>query len=231
MTRPALVLVPGLGSNGIVWERTIAALGDAAECTIGDTLCDDTLPAMAARILADAPPRFALAGVSMGGMVAMEIVAQAPDRVERLALFDTNARPDTTEQTARRRATNVALAAAPDPSLLARAGRGTLIHPMHDPEVDELLDRMGTEVGIPAYIRQNEAVIARGDSRPRLAAVAVPTLVAVGAEDAMTPRAMTDEIAALVPGARLRVIPDCGHLPPLEKPVATASLLREWLQW
>ncbi|WP_425230476.1 alpha/beta fold hydrolase [Sphingomonas sp.] len=224
-----LVLIPGLGSNAIVWERTIAALGDAASCTVGDTLRDDTLPAMAARVLAAAPPRFALAGVSMGGMVAMEMLAQAPDRIERLALFDTNARADTPEETAQRRATNAALLAAPDPAVLARAGRAYLIHPIHDPVVDDLLDRMGRQVGIEAYVRQNEAVIARPDSRPRLPAITVPTLVAAGAQDLMTPPAMTQEIAALIPGAMLRFVPDCGHLPPLEKPDATAALLRGWL--
>ena len=224
-----LVLVPGLGSNGIVWERTVAALGDAAACAIGDTLRDATLPAMAARIVAAAPPRFALAGVSMGGMVALEIVAQAPERVERLALFDTNARPDTPDQTAQRRRTNAALLAAPDPAVLARAGRAYLIHPVHDAIVDDLLDRMAREVDVATYVRQNEAVIARVDSRPRLPAIAVPTLVAVGADDAMTPREMAAEIAALIPGAMLHIIPDCGHLPPIEQPDATAALLRDWL--
>lgn len=224
-----LILIPGLGSNGIVWERTIAALGDAADCMIGDTLRTATLPAMAERILAAAPPRFALAGVSMGGMVAMEIVAMAPARVERLALFDTNARPDTPDQSAQRRRTNAALLAAPDPSMLARAGRAYLIHPTHDSVVDQLLDRMGQEVDVATYARQNEAVITRVDSRPRLPAIAVPTLVAVGADDLMTPREMTEEIAALIPGATLRIVPDCGHLPPLEKPEATAALLRDWL--
>ena len=230
MSAPALVMVPGLGSNGIVWERTIAALGDAAACLIGDTLQDATLPAMAQRILAAAPPRFSLAGVSMGGMVAMEIVAQAPERVERLALFDTNARPDTPEQTEQRRRTNAALLAAPDPAVLARAGRAMLIHPDHEAVVDELLDRMGGEVDVATYVRQNEAVIARVDSRPRLPAIAVPTLAAVGAEDRMTPRALMAEIAALIPTAQLHVIPACGHLPPLEKPAETAALLRDWLR-
>lgn len=226
-----LLLVPGLGSNGIVWERTIAALGHAAACTVGDTLSDDTLPAMAAHILAGAPPRFALAGVSMGGMVAMEIVAQAPERVERLALFDTNARADTPEQSHLRRATNAALLAAPDPAVLARAGRARMIHPGREAIVDELLDRMGREVSVATYVRQNEAVAARVDGRARLDAIAVPTLVAVGADDLMTPPALAEEIAALIAGARLRVIADCGHLPPIEKPAETAALIREWLAW
>ena len=102
----SVVLVPGLGSDATVWQLTIAELASEANCRVGDTLSDDSLPAMAARILKDAPSRFALAGVSMGGMVALEIMQAAPERVEKLALFDTNARPDTAEQTARRRATN-----------------------------------------------------------------------------------------------------------------------------
>src|ERR1700761_5462200 len=94
MAAQTLVLIPGLGSDGAVWRRTIAALGDDTDCLVGDTLRDGTLPDMARRILAQAPPRFALAGVSMGGMVALELMKLAPERVTHLALVDTNARPD-----------------------------------------------------------------------------------------------------------------------------------------
>ena len=93
-----LVLIPGLGSDAAVWRRTIAALGDEVECRVGDTLNDDSLADMAARILGEAPKRFALAGVSMGGMVALEMMRIEPERVSHLALVDTTVSPDTLSQ-------------------------------------------------------------------------------------------------------------------------------------
>lgn len=125
----AVVMIPGLGSDAAVGQQTIDELAPDVECQIGDTLSDDNLPAMAARILNDAPARFALAGVSMGGMVALEIMRAAPDRVTRLMLCDTNARSDTAEQTARRRTANAAMLGAADLATLAAPGIAYMIHP------------------------------------------------------------------------------------------------------
>jgi len=224
-----IVMVPGLGSDATVWERTIAELGPDYDCRVGDTLSDDSLEGMAQRVLADAPDRFALAGVSMGGMVAMTIMRLAPGRVARLALFDTNARADTPEQTARRRSANAAMLAATDLRALAGPGIAYMVYPGTDRNVREALADMTVRVGAAAYVRQNEAVAARPDLFPILAGVDVPTLVAVGADDLMTPVAFSQAIADAVPGAELRVIPRCGHLPPIEEPAATAVLLRAWL--
>ena len=224
-----LILIPGLGSDGAVWRRTIAALETDASCIVGDTLSDPTLPKMAKRILALAPPRFALAGVSMGGMVAMEILKLAPERVTRLALVDTNARADTLTQKAYRRAANLAVGALGDYRALAERSLSSLIHPDAPQDVRDEMVEMSVRVGPQAYVRQNRAVTARKDLRPVLAGIAVPTAVIVGEQDRLTPLAMSLEIQALTPGSTLHVIPDCGHLPPIEKPEAMAALLREWL--
>lgn len=222
-------MIPGLGSDAAVWWPTIDALGADADCRVGDTLSDDSLPAMAARIVADAPERFALAGVSMGGMVALEIMRAAPGRVTRLALVDTNARPDTPEQTARRRATNRAMLEAADLEALSRPGIAYMVHPAAGAAVKDALLAMTVRVGAAAYVRQNEAVIARADLRPVLATIEVPALVVVGARDQMTPPPLAEEIRDGIAGAELRVIPDCGHLPPIETPTVLAGLLRAWL--
>ncbi len=220
-----LVLVPGLGSDAAVWARTIAALGDVARCSLGDTWQDDSLAGMASRILADTPGRFALAGLSMGGMVALEIMRAAPERVTGLALIGTNARPDTPEQAARRRMVNTAMLQATDPVALARPTLRAMVLAGADPSVHAELEEMTRRVGARAYVRQNEAVLARADLRPVLGTVTAPTLVMVGAQDAVTPLACSEEICDEIANAELQVVPDCGHLPPIETPRIVADLL------
>ena len=221
-----LVLVPGLGSDAAVWARTAAALGGDARCTVGDTFRDDTLAGVARTILAAAPEQFALAGVSMGRAVALEMMRLAPERVTHLALVDTNARPDTPEQEARRRIINAAMLQATDLAALARPAIRAMVAAAADPSVHAELEAMTLRVGAAAYVRQSEAVLARADLRPVLATVRTPTLVVVGAEDAMTPLACAEELWDGVAGAELDVIPGCGHLPPIETPQVMAELLR-----
>lgn len=225
-----IIMVPGLGSDAAVWQPTIAELASDVECQVGNTLSDDTLPAMAARILGNAPHRFALAGVSMGGMVALEIMRLAPERVTKLALFDTNARPDTPEQTARRRSTNAAMLGTADLATLAAPWIAYMVHPSAGQDVRAVLAEMTVRVGATAYVRQNEAIIARNDLRPVLASVSVPTIVVVGADDLMTPLDCSQEISDGIAGAILHIIPDCGHLPPIERPRVVADLLGKWLR-
>lgn len=228
MTLAPLILVPGLASDEAVWRPVIDRLGDVASCVVAETRLDDDIAGIATRILACAPARFALAGISMGGYVALEIMRQAPGRVTRLALFDTSARSDSPEQSASRRAAMTALDKAPL-EVLSRHSLATLVAADASDAAKEAVVAMGVRVGRDAYVRQQNANIARADSRPHLAAIAVPTIVAVGEIDILTPPALAEELRDGIPGAVLHVIAGSGHLPPIEKPEETAALLRDWL--
>jgi pimeloyl-ACP methyl ester carboxylesterase len=199
--------------------------------TIAGNTRDDTMAAIAGRILADAPPRFALVGLSMGGYVCFEIVRQAPDRVDRLALLDTSARPDTPEVTERRQA-QIALARGGRLGEVADQQFPLLIHPSRhgDPAIRELVRLMADETGAEGFIRQQQAIIGRADSRPELGAIGCPTLVLVGDGDQLTPPELSAEIAEAIPGAHLVVVAGSGHLTPLDQPEEVTKALVEWLQ-
>lgn len=148
-----LVLIPGLGSDATVWSRTMAALGDDAQCMVGDTLRDGSLTGMARRILAAAPATFTLAGLSMGGMVALEIMRLEPARVTGLAIVDSNAFPDTPEQAEQRRRMVAAIRGGIDPGASGRSGLARLIHPDAANEVGDEILAMGVRVGGETYAR------------------------------------------------------------------------------
>ena len=224
-----LVLLPGLASDGALWAAQVRDLADVADPSIGDTLNDDSLTAMAERVLATAPPRFALAGLSMGGYLAFEIWRQAPGRVLRLALLDTSARPDTPEQTAYREQAIKSARGPVDFARLARIGLDQLLHPGTGDAVRDAVVAMSVRVGAERYVAQQRAIIGRMDSRPTLETIAVPTLVLVGAGDTLTPPPLAEEIAAGIPHARLATIPDAGHLPTMEQPAIVSEHLRRWL--
>ncbi len=230
MTRRSLVLLPGLLCDARLFDHQTDHLAEIAQCHVADLSLDDSIPAMAERVLEAAPDRFALAGLSMGGYLAFEILRREPERVERLALLDTSARPDTAEQ-ARRRRGLLTLAASGrfrgvTPRLLPQ-----LIHPDRQAEttLTDPIMHMAERIGPEAFRRQQTAILNRPDSRPELGAVVCPTLVVCGRQDALTPLERSEEIAALVPGARLAVIEDCGHLSTMERPQAATALLRDWL--
>lgn len=227
---PSLLLLPGLLCDARLWRDQVGALATEAACQVADTTLDDSLPAMAARALAAAPARFALCGLSMGGYLAFEILRQAPERVTRLALFDTSARPDSPQRARQRRGlmalTRMGRFRGVTPRLLPQ-----LVHPDNlDRPVAQEVIAMAERVGREAFLRQQAAILGRPDSRPDLPRIRVPTLVAVGEADALTVPERAEEIAAGIPGAVLRRIPRCGHLPPMEDPPAVTALLQDWLR-
>jgi pimeloyl-ACP methyl ester carboxylesterase len=226
-----LILLPGLLNDARLWSHQKAALSGLAEVRISDLTQDDSMAGLAKRVLADAPQRFALAGLSMGGYVAMEILRQAPERVERLALFDTTARPDTPEQT-QRRLDAIALAKAGGFERIMPGMLPLLVHPDHLAleRVGGLAKDMALAVGAEAFVRQQTAIMHRPDSRPALNRINCPTLVACGRDDGLTSLDRHEEMAELIPGGTLVVIEQCGHLSAIEQPQAVSALLSYWLQ-
>jgi pimeloyl-ACP methyl ester carboxylesterase len=225
-----LVLVPGLRCDAHLYQPVIARLGDVAAPVVADVSLDDTIPAMAARILAAAPTRFALAGLSMGGYVVLEIIRQAPDRVTHLALLDTNARADTEEKKAARLA-EMDLVRQGKSALVSRMSLPNLLASTHlDGPVAEAVHDMSMRVSAETYLRQQTAIMGRMDSRPHLKEITVPTLVGVGAEDKLIPLPLSEEMAGMIGGAALVVFPNAGHVPTLENPEAVAGAMRDWLQ-
>lgn len=228
--RTPLVLLPGLLLDAALWQPQLVALAEIADMSVGDLTRGDSMATMAQSVLGAAPPRFALAGLSMGGYVAFEIMRQAPQRVMRLALLDTSARPDTPEQTKERRAfINMCQQGqfkGVTPRLLPR-----WIHPsrLDDKTLTETVMSMTARAGRDVFIRQQTAIIGRPDSRPGLSQIHCPTLVLCGHEDQATPVEMHREMAADIPNARLVVVPECGHLSPLERPEAVNAAMRAWL--
>jgi pimeloyl-ACP methyl ester carboxylesterase len=225
-----LVLLPGMMCDARLFAPQIAAFSATRAVHVPPLTDHDTTGALAAEILAHAPPRFALAGLSMGGIVAMEIMALAPDRVDRLALLDTNPRAELPEVRARRA------------SQIAAAQKGDLMRVMRDemkpnylapgPAQAAILDLcmdMAMALRPQVFIRQSRALRDRPDRRDTLRGISVPTLLLCGADDRLCPVSRHAEMQALIPHARLAVIAGAGHLPVLEQPAATTAALAAWL--
>jgi pimeloyl-ACP methyl ester carboxylesterase len=225
-----LVLVPGLLCDAALWAHQTRYLADIAECHVATVTEADTVEDMASTVLSNAPERFALAGLSMGGYVCHAIMRQAAERVERLALLDTSARADTPEQTERRR------------QLIAMSEIGKfrgvtdrllplLVAPLRldDDALTEEIKAMAERVGADAFYRQQNAIMGRPDSHGQMADYDLPTLIACGRQDALTPPDLHEEMVAAIPGARLAVVEECGHMSTMEQPQAMTALLRQWL--
>ena len=230
MPRTTLVLLPGLLNTRRVFEPQIEALSDTADCVVPELWRHDTIGAMADATLALAPPTFALVGFSMGGYVAFEVLRRATQRVERLALMDTQAVPDSAESTRRRRAlldqTKIGRFHGVQRSLLPQ-----LVHPRHvnDDTISQPIFDMAQEIGADGFVREQRAIIDRADSRPLLVDIGVPTVVIVGRQDQVTPLPRSEEMAADIADSRLVVLEECGHMSPLEKPAEVTAALRRWL--
>jgi pimeloyl-ACP methyl ester carboxylesterase len=225
-----IVFVPGLMCTGDLFSAQIAHFGSRHRCHVADHTTADTMAGIAGSILRNAPDEFALAGLSMGGYIAFEMLRQAPDRITRLALLDTNARADRPEQQKQRR---VLMGAAQ--AIGARAVQGMLLRYLI--HADRLGDRdltarvllMADGIGVNAFVRQQQAIMERPDNRSFLAQIKCPTTIVVGEQDALTPVKVSEEMHAGLPGSVLEVIPHCGHLSTMEIPGAVNAILNRWL--
>jgi pimeloyl-ACP methyl ester carboxylesterase len=224
------LLIPGLICSPRLYREQLPSLWRFGPVIVADHTRDDSLRGIARRILSYAPERFALVGLSMGGYAAFEIVRSAPERVAKLALLDTSARPDAPEQSEQRKL-QIAMAEG------GRFGEvADLLFPKyvaaarHRDEALRLTVRaMAEETGAEAFVRQQKAIMGRPDSRPGLGAIRCPTLVLVGEQDVLTPPDRAAEIASALPDAELVTVPECGHLSTLEQPEAVTRALLELL--
>jgi pimeloyl-ACP methyl ester carboxylesterase len=225
-----LILVPGLLCSARLYAPQIAALWPYGQVTVADHRRDASMTAIAARILANAPPRFALAGLSMGGYIAFAMLRLAPERIAKLALLDTSARPDTLDQsTAREKFISMAQEGRLDEVVETLAPRFLHRNRAQDPALRELVRDMASDTGADAFVLQQKAIMSRPDARPLLASIRCPTVVLVGDGDQLTPPDLAREISAGIHEARLVVVPDCGHLSTVERPTAINAALAEWL--
>ena len=227
-----LILLPGLLCDEALWGAQVQAFRHEAEIFIPDLTGDDSIQAMAQRVLSEAPfERFALAGLSMGGYVALEIMRQMPQRVERLALLDTRARPDSPDESERRRTLVRIARGAKALAPVNKRMLPLLVHPsrLGDAALVQTIQAMADRTGIDGYVRQQEAIMSRADFRPTLGAITCPTLVLCGRQDAITQLSVHEEMAAGLKGSKLVVLEECGHLSTLEKPDEVNAALQGWL--
>ncbi len=232
MTKALPILcIPGLACSPRLYAEQIAPLWTVGPVTVAQHGHDESMAAIARSILISAPERFALIGLSMGGYVSFEILRQAPERVAKLALLDTSARPDTPEQTENRRA-QIRLAEKGRIAVLADAMFPRLVHPLRrtDERLRDIFRVMAEETGTAGFIRQQTAIIGRADSRPSLAGIRCPTLVLVGDSDELTPPSLAAEMAGGIAGARLVTVPECGHASTLERPRPVTEALMDLLR-
>ena len=235
MTRTTLLLLPGLMCDRAAWAAQIDALSDRFECVVPHYGELDSLDAMAGRVLREAPPGpLAVAGHSMGGRIAFEMWVQAPERIARLALLDTSYHPlPPGEEGERERAGRMVLleiARTQGLRAMAREWAQGMVHPsrLTTPLFGAVLD-MFERGSVAAFAAQIEALLARRDATELLATISVPTLVLCGRDDGWSPPSRHEFMHACIPGSRLEVIDECGHMSTMEQPEHVNRALQAWL--
>lgn len=227
---PHLVLLPGLLNDARLWQHQVTALSDVIHTSVADLTTSDSIASLATAALSRISTEyFALAGLSMGGYVALEIMRQAPERVMALALLDTSARSDTLGATEGRR--QAMKQAETDFQAVLATLLPKLVHPSHlnDASIVEIITAMATSLGKETYIRQQNAIISRIDSRPFLDKIKCPTLVLCGRQDMITPIEVHEEMVNGIVGANLVIVENCGHLSALEQSKQVTAALEKWL--
>jgi pimeloyl-ACP methyl ester carboxylesterase len=229
---PPLVLIPGLLSDQTTWKEQIRHFGSHYDLVIPQNHLDQpTIAKMAARILADLPDNFALVGWSMGGYISFEIIRQAAQRISRLGLISTSARPDPPEYAPERRE-SVRTAREFSPAVAWRQKMGLSFYRPDrlSKKIIAELEAMTDSLGADLYESQQEAIITRADSRDLLSGISCPTIVICGTHDSRTPPVSSWEIASAVSGAELHLLAECGHCSPIEDPATVNALLGAWME-
>ncbi|HSW08154.1 alpha/beta fold hydrolase [Aquabacterium sp.] len=226
-----VILLPGLASDVTLWRDQLPMLQARGPVHVTEAHAHfGTLPEMAIGLLAAHDGPLVLIGTSMGGILALEVFRQAPQRVRAMALLGSSARPDTPELIAlRTNAIGLFETGRMDEVLRANVPFAFHASKAQDPELVADYLAMVRRAGPEQLIRQNRAIMARADSRPLLAGLSCPLLVVCGEADLLTPPEYSREIAAAVPQADLVLLPDCGHLLTLEQPQRINALLGDWL--
>lgn len=221
-----LVWLPGMMCDARMFGPQLAAFGGV----VGDIAGHDTMQALATAMLDTAPERFALCGLSMGGIVAMEVVRQAPERVTRLALLDTNPLAEAPTMQERRGPQMDAVRVGRLRAIMRDEMKPNYLADGSDKSaILDLCMDMAETLGPDAFVRQSMALRDRPDQQVTLRAVTVPTLILCGREDRACPVARHELMHALIPHSTLTIIDGAGHLPTLENPDATNAALAAWL--
>ncbi len=226
-----LLLIPGLASDAVMWKHQLDVLPPQHHAQVTDVHArHDTIDAMAQALLREYPGELILCGASMGGIVAMEVVRQAPQRIRGLALLGTNARPETDDIRRLREAAIIFFENGRAQEVL-RANLPLAFHASRarDTGLVNTYLNFVLAAGAEQLVRQNRAIMARPDARQHLAYVTCPVLVMCGDSDQLTPPECSREIAELVPQARLVMVPQCGHMLTMEQPDIVNTILLEWL--
>ena len=226
-----IVLVPGLLCTPRLYAEQMPHLWALGPVTVADHRRDDSMDGIVRRLLAQAPERFALVGLSMGGYIAHALMRAEPQRVVKLVLLDTGARADTPEQ-AERRKTHIGLAQSGRFDEVLEMLHPAFVHKNRrtDTALKKIVLDMAAVTGPDAFVRQLKAIMTRPDSRPHLPDYRCPTLILVGDGDELTPPSLAEEMAGLIAGSRLQTIVDCGHLSTLEQPDAVTRALVDFIK-
>ncbi len=230
MNRETLVLIPGTLCDGTLFAHQVAGLSDLADCRVADSSVADALGAAAEAVLAGVTGRFALLGLSYGGIIAFEILRRARERVSKLVLLNTNFKqPSETTRTNQERWVGMACLGRFE-EITTDILTDAMLHPDHarDPDLRAAVLNMARAVGAAGFVRQVKAQLGRPDSRPDLPQITCPTLLITGQEDRICPVALHEEMAALIPRSKLEVIAPCGHLSTLEQPERVTRCIRTW---
>lgn len=221
------MMIPGTLCTERTFAEQVTGLGDVAEPFVRLPLEGSNLEACVAEILGDVPERFSLLGFSLGGLVALEVMRQAPERIARLCLLATNPRGSTPQnlETWARWRREAERGGFPD--IVQAHAEGVY---SENREARTVVTEMACEMGPKPFVTQLDILESRPDSRPSLSVISCPTLLVVGEQDRVTPLELHEEMCALIPGSRLKTLPTCGHYAALESPQAVTELLCDWLE-